>query len=364
MSMISSEPSHSSATTFTVSRYEGSAGAWDAFVRGQNSGTRYTHCHLYGWRAVMHRAMGHDTPYLVATDDVSGAIAGVLPLVRLKSMLFGHFLVSMPFLNYGGPLGSPAAVSALAAHAAGMAESDGVGILELRSRYDYGPLRNFSVSHRKVTVLLDSSGGSEALWNRLPSKVRSQIRRPQKDGVTVRIGADQAQPFYEVFSRHMRDLGTPVMALEFFQSVVEQFRDSALFAVAYHEGTPIACGAGFTWGSDASSEFEITWASALRGYNRISPNMLVYWELMKNVADRDVNTFNFGRCSPGGNTHKFKTQWGTTDQPLWWYVHAAKGTQPMTEHSAGASIATRLWKHVPRAVANVVGPRIVRLIPL
>ena len=72
---------------------------------------------------------------------------------------------------------------------------------------------------------MDSSGGSEALWKRLPSKLRSQIRKPQKENVTVQFGADQLQPFYAVFARHMRDLGTPVMPRSFFEEVSREFGD-------------------------------------------------------------------------------------------------------------------------------------------
>jgi serine/alanine adding enzyme len=352
--------SRSPRLTLRAGLYGGSADRWDDFVRAQ---TGWTHNHLYGWRNVMQRAMGHDTPYLAATDDATGAIHGVLPLVRVKSILFGHFLVSVPFLNYGGPLGSDAAVAALTAHAAEMATSDGAGVLELRSRFDIGAIPNFTVSHRKITVLMDSSGGSEALWKRLSSKVRSQIRRPQKDGVTVRMGVDQVEPFYRVFSHHMRDLGTPVMPRRFFDAVAREFGDDALFAVAYHENEPIACGAGFTWGSTSDREFEITWASALRAYNRMSPNMLVYWELMKHVADSGVGTFNFGRCTPGGNTHKFKTQWGTTDQPLWWYERRAAGAATPSEGHGAAARGPEIWKRLPLSVANALGPHIIHFIP-
>src|SRR5665213_652118 len=225
--------SRSPRLTLRVERYTGTAERWDEFVRTQPG---WTHNHLYGWRNVMQSAMRHDAPYLVATDDATNEIQGVLPLVRVKSILFGHFLVSIPFLNYGGPLGSIAAVTALAEHAANMATSDNAKVLELRSRYDIGAIPNFAVSHRKITVLLDSSGGSEALWKRLSSKLRSQVRRPQKEGVTVRIGPDQVRPFYNVFARHMRDLGTPVMPRKFFDEVASEFGTDALFAVAYHDG--------------------------------------------------------------------------------------------------------------------------------
>jgi serine/alanine adding enzyme len=352
--------SRSAPLTLRVERYAGPPGQWDDFVRAQPG---WTHFHLHGWRSVMHDAMGHDTPYLVALDRPSDKIEGVLPLVRVKSALFGHFLVSVPFLNYGGPLGSPAAIAELAAHAAALSTDDGAKVLELRSRYDLGAIPDFAVSHRKITVLLDSSGGSDALWKRLSSKLRSQIRRPQKEGVTVRIGADQVRPFYKVFAHHMRDLGTPVMPRSFFEAVAREFADDALFAVAYHDDRPIACGAGFTWGAADNREFEITWASALRAYNRMSPNMLVYWELMKHVADHGITTFNFGRCTPGGNTHKFKTQWGTVDQPLWWYERRAEGAATPSEGHGAAARGPELWKRLPLPIANALGPRIIRFIP-
>src|SRR5439155_1236717 len=116
--------------TLHVQEFAGPSAEWDRFVRAQ---PQWTHCHLFGWKTVMTRALGHEC-FLLAARDPDRGLAGVLPLVRVNSLLFGHYLVSMPFLNYGGPLGSAAGVQALVAHATGLAQRDRVKPLELRSR--------------------------------------------------------------------------------------------------------------------------------------------------------------------------------------------------------------------------------------
>src|SRR5687768_4153184 len=58
--------------------------------------------HAPVWIDVIGRAFGHQTRYLVA--ESAGAICGVLPLVFFKSAVFGRFVVSVPFVNYGGVL--------------------------------------------------------------------------------------------------------------------------------------------------------------------------------------------------------------------------------------------------------------------
>lgn len=340
--------------TLRIDLFDGAGDAWDRAVR---SASGWSHFHLWGWRRVVTEALGHECPYLVATDG--GAIKGVLPLVRVRSWLFGHFLVSMPFLNYGGPLGEDdETVRALARAAAAKAESEGVRLLELRSRHRL-PV-DLSVSHRKITVLLDLPASDPApLWDGLKAKVRSQVRRPQKEGVTVRFGLDQVDPFHRVFARHMRDLGTPVQGKRLFRKIAEVFPDT-WFGCAWLGGRPIAGGCGFRWGS----EFEMTWASSLREHSQIAPNMLLYWRFIERSIDEGVTTFNFGRCTPGGGTHRFKKQWGSRDVPLFWYQAGATEAESTPSPDDGRyAWGPRIWRHLPLPVATALGPRIVRYIP-
>jgi len=186
------------------------------------------------------------------------------------------------------------------------------------------------------------------------------VRRPQKEGIAVQFGPEQVGPFFDVFARHMRDLGTPTQPRLLFSTIAEVFGDSVWFGCAYHLEQPVACGCGFRWGG----EFEMTWASSLNAYNRFAPNMLLYWSFMERAIQEGVRVFNFGRCSPGAGTHRFKRQWGARDEPLWWYDVAARtGATTPSPDDAGYSWGPRLWKHLPESVATALGPRIVRYIP-
>jgi FemAB-related protein (PEP-CTERM system-associated) len=268
----------------------------------------------------------------------------------------------MPFVNYGGPLGADAGVIALVGEAERLAANSRVKLLELRSRTQL-PV-DLPVSHRKITVVRELPADPEALWMSLPAKLRSQVKRPRKEGIEVRFGAEQLGPFYQVFAHHMRDLGTPVLSRRLFEVLVELFGDDVQFAVAYHKDLPVACGCGFLW----NGEFEITWASALRSHNAMSPNMLVYWELMCEAIRSGASVFNFGRCSRDTGTHRFKMQWGGREEQLWWYQRT-NGAEPSNGASTPSpdqglfAIATQLWQRLPVPLATRLGPPIVRLIP-
>lgn len=337
-----------------VDEFAGSEEAWDAFAAAQDG---YTHFHQFRWRSVIQRVFGHECVYLAARN-AEQELVGILPLVRVRSVVFGHYLVSMPFLNYGGPIGTDAGIRALVDEAIELARRDRVKLLEMRSSI---PLSiALPASHRKITVLLDLPSDPQLLLEGFSAKLRSQIRRPQKEGITVAFGRDQVEPFYAVFSRHMRDLGTPTQSLALFRAIAEEFPDDCWFACAYLAGQPVAGGCGFRFGD----EFEMTWASSLREHNRESPNMLLYWSFMERAIRNGVERFNFGRCTPGSGTHRFKLQWGGREQPLWWYGLAASSDVTTPSPSSSAfRWGPRIWRRLPASIATAFGPSIVRYIP-
>jgi FemAB-related protein (PEP-CTERM system-associated) len=358
-----------SASSVVVEVFRGSGEEWDAFVAKCADAT---HCHLYAWREVMARVFGHECLYLAARRNDTGLLDAVLPLVWVRSALFGRYLISMPFLNYGGPIGSERGVAALVAEATARAGQYGDSLLELRNRRAWpispgakGPDPAWTVSMRKITVVRDLPGSGPELWKQLDAKVRNQVRRPQKEGVQVRFGADQVGPFFDVFARHMRDLGTPTQPRRLFEAMVKAFPEDVWVGCAYLGSEAIAAGFGFAW----RSEFEMTWASALERHKQIAANMLLYWAFMERAANSKLAAFNFGRCTPESGTHRFKRQWGSRDEQLWWYdwSHSGEGAvakaKTPSPDDAAYAWGPRLWKHLPVPLATALGPRIVKYIP-
>ena len=353
--LVAPGPSASGEGPLRVVPFDGSAADWDGLLEGFEGST---FGHLGGWRNVMSRILGHELRYRVALSE-EGEARGLLPLVRVKSRLFGDYLVSMPFLSYGGPLGTEEARGLLANEAAEEARRLGVDLLELRSRTPVpGGLRT---SHRKLTVVLDLPDSSEVLWQEgLKAKVRSQIRRPMKEGMETRFGLTELDSFYTVFSRAMRDLGTPVLPLDFFAAVASELSEQVLFCTIVLAGEPVAAGCGFLW----EDEFEITWAGSVREFNRMAPNMLLYWSFIEEAIRRGARAFNFGRCTPDSGTHRFKRQWGGDDLPLPWaqWSPGSVASTPVPT-SRKYQLATTVWQRIPLQVANRLGPLISRSLP-
>lgn len=330
------------------------ASRWDEYVGARRTASNY---HRLAWRRVIKESFGHRTYYLVAKDD-EGTFVGILPLVYVKSWLFGKYLVSMPFLNYGGIVADTReAYRALLATAMELTEQLKARHLELR--HDRPLDCHLAVKTHKVSMVLDLPPSPDTLWKSFSSKLRSQIRRPMKEGMEVLWGGlDQFDAFYRVFSIHMRDLGTPVYGEGFFRSMIEVLREDVRVCVVSHRGTPVA--AGFLIRHKGT--MEIPWAAALRDYQSLSPNMLLYWSVLKEACETGVTRFDFGRSTVDSGTYRFKAQWGARPIALYWYYAVAPG-KPLPElnpNNPKYQRAIGLWQRLPVWVARQVGPAVIR----
>jgi FemAB-related protein (PEP-CTERM system-associated) len=344
--------------SMNVKTYDDEDGsAWDAYVASHSGSANY---HLYGWRDVITRSFGHRSYYLTARN-IRNEISGLLPLVYIKSSLFGRYLVSLPFFNYGGLLSSDDE------SAASLLNESRRMLADLRAEYvefrHWEMLSGgFRTKEHKVTMILGLEADEEAQWKALDAKVRNQVRKALKCGLTVISGhLDLMDGFYEVFSRNMRDLGTPVYDKNFFRNILETFPETTHIISIMMGDKTVASGI-LTWFRDT---LEVPWASSISDYRDMCPNNLLYWEAIKFAISNGSARFDFGRSTPGEGTFRFKKQWGSKPVQLYWqYLLGREGEVPhLNPDNPKYGLAIRVWRHLPLTVANSLGPRIVRSIP-
>jgi FemAB-related protein (PEP-CTERM system-associated) len=348
---------------FPVSEY-------DQYVAGHPQATPY---HSSAWLHAIQRAYGH-TGWLITVHH-NGGLCGVLPLVEVKPPLGARRLVSLPFCDLGGVLADNADIrEQLIAEASTLAKKNRIKILEIRAggaALETEQAIEALPAHTKVRMLCELPENSEVLFKSYKPKLRSQIRKAEKNGLRAELlsEGDAVNLFYDVFSQNMRRLGSPVHSLQWFKDLKAAYDDHMLIAIVFQDAKPVGAGIVLLGGKQAC----IPWASTLEEFNRLAPNMLLYWTLLSHVCDLGYILFDFGRSSPGEGTYRFKKQWGAQPHELIWseYHNGAQKTASVDPNGTGASGLSRIrplieyiWRRLPLTMANWLGPKLRRYITL
>jgi serine/alanine adding enzyme len=328
---------------------------WDAFVASATGASNY---HRWIWRQVMEETFGHRSYYLAAGN---GAIDGVLPLVFIESRLFGNFLVSVPFFSHGGVVAaSEAARTVLLKTAAQLAQELGARHLELRQDAEFQT--DFIHTTPKITVEVPLPGTVRELWQRFSPKLRKRIRAGRKHGLRAEWGGEYAlAAFYQVFATNMRNLGTPVYPRDWFANIRRHQPATTELLILRNEQQPVAAAFLIRNGDT----MELPWAASTPEARRIFSPLVLYCSLLEHAIETGCRSVDLGRCTPGSGNHRFKQHWGTRERQLHWYYWLAPGAAlpALRPNNLRYRLAARLWKHMPLAVANCLGPWIVRSLP-
>jgi FemAB-related protein (PEP-CTERM system-associated) len=340
---------------------------WNRFVSEASESSPY---HRFEWMDAIEVAYGHKAYPLAVEED--GSILAVLPLILMEHPLSNPLkkrtnLVSLPFCDLGGTIGSEQHQKLLRDAASDLAKQINAQLLEIRHRefkglgFDFDRLSE-DLGGQKVSMRLELESGSEKQLAAFKPKLRSQIKKAIKNGCTTVVGntPELVDDFYYVFSRNMHLLGSPVHSKALFHAICKAYGEKAVVAVIYFEGTVTAGGIVLI----NSHQAAIPWASSLAEYNRLAPNMLLYWELLSHCADAGIRSFDFGRSSFGEGTFRFKKQWGAQPYLLTWENWLDQGESLSGPAGRLRSFIEKVWRRLPLSVANVLGPLIRKHIRL
>ncbi len=325
---------------------------WDDFVAGCPQATFF---HRAGWQTVLREAFGHATHFLYA--EAGGAIEGVLPLVHIRSRLFGHALVGLPFAVYGGVAANgEAAAGALEAEAQALAQRLGVAHLELRNRqarHADWPTTDLYVTFRK-TIAADAGANLAAI----PRKQRAMVRKGLAGGLSSRIdgGLDR---FFPLYAGNQHRHGTPALPRRYFEALQRVFgADVEILTVEAPDGRALSSVLSFHFRDEVLPYYAGDSVEA----RALAANDYKYWALMRNACERGVRVFDFGRSKRGTGAYDFKRHWGFEPTPLHYeYRLYRRDTVPQNNPSnAKFKLLVAAWRRLPRGLATWLGPFVVR----
>jgi FemAB-related protein (PEP-CTERM system-associated) len=334
-----------SPLTVRAYREEDRAG-WNAFVLGRAEGTFF---HRAEWSAVVRESFGHEPHYLLA--ERAGALTAVLPLVEMRSLLFGSALISTPFCVYGGVLASDAASEAtLIAAACDLARRLGVDHLELRNRErkqpDW-PARDLYVTFRRPI-------GDDAEQNMLaiPRKQRAVVRKGIKEGLRAEVDADAAR-HYRLYSESLRNLGTPVFSRRYLEILLRTFGSDCEVLTVTHRGAPIASCLTFYFRDQVLPYY----GGGTPAARQLGGNDFLYWEIMERARQRGCRVFDFGRSKRGTGAFDFKRYWGFEPEPLHYEYFLVGATElpNLSPTNPKFERMIRLWRRLPLGVTQAAG---------
>lgn len=333
--------------------------AWDQYVSTHPDATPY---HRFAWVKSIEQAYHHKNISFIALEGDS--VVGVLPCISMKKPFANTMFCSLPYCDLGFCLANNETIQkALITEAIKHLKSLKGTTFEYRDTSSVATDET-TLDGKKVRMLLPLPETSEALMSGFKSKLRSQIRKSEKNGLTFEIASSpkNIDDFYQIFSINMRKLGSPVHSKKWFETIFNNYADNIILSVVYAENTPIGAGIVLTNGNKAC----IPWASTVSEYNRLAPNMMLYWSLLQHVADTSISEFDFGRSTYNEGTYKFKRQWGAVPTPLKWsnLNSDIKNHDEAAGTSKTRELVENIWSKLPLKVTTVIGPKIRKHISL
>jgi FemAB-related protein (PEP-CTERM system-associated) len=325
---------------------------WDAFVAAHVQATFF---HRSAWRHVAPDLFGHRPHYL--TTRTGGALAAVLPLVEVRSRLFGHALISNAFCVGGGPLATDeASLADILDQAERLGKTLGVDYVELRDT-PAGGSNWLDRDDLYASFAGAIAANEDDNLKQIPRKQRAVVRKAMAQGLTISIDPSP-EAFFNLYSRTMRDHGTPALPRRFFDRLTSTFGPDCEILTVHAEGRPISSVLSYFFRGRVLPYY----TGSRREARARGANDMMYWALMRRAVERGCTVFDFGRSKVGTGPYDFKRNWGFEPRPVTHLYRLLKrSTLPdLNPTNPRYAMLIEAWRRLPLPVANAISPMLSR----
>jgi FemAB-related protein (PEP-CTERM system-associated) len=287
---------------------------------------------------------------------------GALSLLEVKHPVFGHYLATAPFGNYGGfTFENQAVRDLLLNEARRLAEEIKAEYVSLRFDDIASPLAEGWVEHPVYsTYLIDLAATPDDLLKRFSSDHRNHVRKSMKKGFSIRFGhLDLLNDAYEALALSMHELGSPYHSKTYLRKMAEYLGNTLEFAVTYDAKGKITGGGVFIY--QGKTIFNLH-ANVLRYARSAYAGEYLYWMVIERAMQKGCTTFDLGRSLIGSGNDVFKSKWAPEKKPLayWFWLAPEQELPSLNQKNPKFQFAIAAWKLMPAFIIRPLGPYIIR----
>jgi CelD/BcsL family acetyltransferase involved in cellulose biosynthesis len=311
--------------------------------------------HRPGWSHVLAESYGY-RPFVLALEAPDGSLAAGAPVAEVRGPLGRRRWISLPFADLCPPLVREEEGPAFAEALDRARAAAGIRQLEVRAALPGTPPREEAVIH--MLALQPDADAIFAGFHK--SQVQRNVRRAEREGVTVRRGeseADLDRVFYALHVQTRRRLGVPVQPRRFFsllwRYLLEPGHGHVLVAEA--AGRPVAAAVFLSGGRTLTYKY----GASDSEFWRLRPNHALFWTAIRAACADGYERFDFGRTDfEDTGLREFKSGWGGVEEPL---EYTTLGAPSAAGHKEGAgTVARGVLRHSPAWVCRAAGELLYR----
>jgi hypothetical protein len=314
--------------------------------------------HSRAWLQVIRDTYGHKPICFVA--KAGEEVRAMLPLVEVQSWLTGRRGVMVPFADFCPPMANDAvAYERVLAEVLKYAQQQKWKYVELRGGRKLMPKAQASVAYH--AHILDLKVGSDELYENMEGRMRTAIRKAEREGVRVEVSnsVEAMQTYYELHCKTRRKHGVPPQPLAFFRNLHSQTiaKDTGIVVVARCQEAPIAAAVFVHFGRHAVYKF----SASNEAYLKLCGNNMVLWEAIKWYANRGFSSMHFGRTSFGNDgLRKYKAGWGPEETTLEYFKFNIPKQAYVVDRDRSEGGHNQLFGRLPRPLFRLAGRMLYR----
>jgi hypothetical protein len=327
---------------------------WDEQIYGLSGSSFF---HGRAWAKVLAQSYGYRPVYFTEKE---GCLAAVIPMMEVSSFLTGKRAVSLPFTDYCEPLVPHVEVSKVLLEAIIQeGRRRQWRYIELRGGADFlgdGPASTWFYRH-----VLDLMPGEATLYKSLRDSTRRNIKKAEKEGVTVRFETtlEALRDFYRLNCLTRREHGLPPQPWHFFANLHEEIlsKGKGAVALAAFRGHSIAANVYLHSNGEAIYKY----GASDKAWQNLRAANLVMWEAIKHYSGEGFRSLCFGRTEPGNEgLRQFKSGWGTEESILNYYRYDLAADAFVPGPKTVSARANHVFSRMPIPALRAIGGLLYR----